>query len=659
MKRMLLVLTLMLAVLIQLPNSTWALENTQEADVTEFKYKAVDAGYKNSVALTENGTVLAWGYNNDSKSNIPVGIKAKAISAGFYHTVVLLEDGTVRVWGGPSFCNVPVGLKGVKAIDTGMEYTLALKEDGTVVSWGSNAYIADIGAYKLPEGLAGIKDIAAGDYHSLALKEDGTILAWGSNNYGECNIPDNIGDVKSIATGDCFTAILSETGKLTVVGRINNKANNISDYTRFNYITAFRGKLVAITNDGTLCEFGGGDTVLGYKERQIYSECTNPIAIAIGYDHCLILEEDGKLVAAGDNSQNQCNIPANYIAVAAGNQHCIALTSRNSVIGYGDPMCFGAYTDGIIPYNKNIRAIYAAYYYCALIDTNDNLKIVGIPHNDVPGSLSNIKAVAATEYYMAVLNNDGTVKVYGEFGYKYKVPEGLNNVAAISASDSHITILKNDGTVIDLLDRIDKKELIHENMGKVKSVSAGLGYTLALKEDGTVVGWDMYNTPLNLPSNWENVKSISTNKVGLLAIAVKEDGTLVGLNSGTYKDIIDSTENVKAVSIYSNKITFLKEDGSILTYGLDYNFAYSYPGLENDIWKIPSQISLMNAAKIGICDLNSDGNINMMDIIRLALSFGAVNSDANYDLNCDFDRDGTINMADVVFIARYFGEKIQ
>ena len=76
-----------------------------EENPNQLKFKSVAAGNGYSVALKEDGTVIAWGYN--------------------------IYDAKDR-------CDVPYDLSNVKSISTGGAHTLALKEDGTIVAWGYN-----------------------------------------------------------------------------------------------------------------------------------------------------------------------------------------------------------------------------------------------------------------------------------------------------------------------------------------------------------------------------------------------------------------------------------------------------------------------------------------------------------------------------------------
>ncbi|HEY1108139.1 MAG TPA: hypothetical protein VGE76_05895, partial [Opitutaceae bacterium] len=69
------------------------------------KVKAISAfgalsGGQFSVALKHDGTVVAWGANNNGQATVPAGITdVVAIAAGAFHTVLLKRDGTVSAFG--------------------------------------------------------------------------------------------------------------------------------------------------------------------------------------------------------------------------------------------------------------------------------------------------------------------------------------------------------------------------------------------------------------------------------------------------------------------------------------------------------------------------------------------------------------------------------
>ncbi|EIJ78032.1 regulator of chromosome condensation-like protein [Bacillus methanolicus PB1] len=140
---------------------------------------AVSAGGEHSLALLYDGTVCAWGANysgqlgdgTNTDRSIPVQVKGIggsgvlnnviAISAGEFHSLALLNDGTVLAWGNNDYGQLGDG--------TNTESNVPVQVKGT-------------GGYGVLNNVAAI---AAGGFHSLALLNDGTVLAWGNNESGQ------------------------------------------------------------------------------------------------------------------------------------------------------------------------------------------------------------------------------------------------------------------------------------------------------------------------------------------------------------------------------------------------------------------------------------------------------------------------------------------
>lgn len=201
--------------------------------------KAIAAGQNYSLALLKNGTVMGWGSNAEGElgngiasnhQDLPVAVSGligvKAIAAWGATSMALLEDGKVMAWGsnyfgelgdgtraGPEYCasgdqlpcsSVPVpvsGLEGVSAIARGGA-SYAVMENGTVMAWGTNVSgQLGVGTMTGPteclpinfcsttpvqvSGLEHVTAIAGGGEHALALLEDGTVMAWGNGWRGQ------------------------------------------------------------------------------------------------------------------------------------------------------------------------------------------------------------------------------------------------------------------------------------------------------------------------------------------------------------------------------------------------------------------------------------------------------------------------------------------
>jgi alpha-tubulin suppressor-like RCC1 family protein len=187
----------------------------------------LEIGQQNGVALIDDGSVVGWssypGNGTSATRSPPVSVlgpggtaplaHVAAVSAGWNYTLALTDDGHVVAWGLDSSNGVLGGnavidgvaqvpgyvlesdgtaLTGIVQISAGYDFALALAADGSVWAWGNNAW-GQLGRPTIggasgaavqvqgPAGgtLGGISMVAAGGNHALALDATGRVLAWG------------------------------------------------------------------------------------------------------------------------------------------------------------------------------------------------------------------------------------------------------------------------------------------------------------------------------------------------------------------------------------------------------------------------------------------------------------------------------------------------
>jgi alpha-tubulin suppressor-like RCC1 family protein len=180
----------------------------------------IDAGYLHSLAIKNNGTLWAWGsdsYNQlgngiqEGDFTIPIqigtGTNWKIVSAGEQHSVALKTDGTLWAWGNNDDYQLGDGTTNPKIspyqlgtatnwfnISAGYKHTLAIKADKSLWSWGDNLYgrlgysISGSGDGSLPTKVSNDLNwnlISAGGSHSLTLKNDKKLWVCGNNENGQ------------------------------------------------------------------------------------------------------------------------------------------------------------------------------------------------------------------------------------------------------------------------------------------------------------------------------------------------------------------------------------------------------------------------------------------------------------------------------------------
>jgi alpha-tubulin suppressor-like RCC1 family protein len=332
--------------------------------------KAVDGGgYRNGYALKDDGSVVAWGGNDDGQlgngwtsdntggaSAIPVPVTGlrniTAIAAGGATAFALRDDGTVWAWGAgaqgvlgnraSADSSVPVqvsGLTNVVAIANSGATGYAVRDDGTVWAWGSNASGAlgrpssDLGFSTTPlqvTGLSDITQVAAGGATGYALTKGGDVLTWGNNTEGE------LGDGSTVAESATPT-----------------RAANIKDVTA---IAAGRYNGYAVQRDGTAWAWGAGsDGALGtgldcadvewpcaVGTPQQVSKLSDAKAITSFEYGGLVLRADGTVVGWGFNGSHTLANDEQYTAL----EPIQAGISGVSVLGAGE---YSAYAVVPIP----------------------------------------------------------------------------------------------------------------------------------------------------------------------------------------------------------------------------------------------------------------------------------------------------------------------
>ncbi|XP_051141142.1 ultraviolet-B receptor UVR8 isoform X2 [Andrographis paniculata] len=209
------------------------------------KVVQVSCGAAHVVALSEDGFLQAWGYNEYGQlgrgitceglqgagiiysyarflDEVPKSVTITQVSCGEYHTAAISNEGEVYTWGLGSMgqlghCSLQsvdkellprrvVALDGIfiKEVACGGVHTSALTEKGGLYAWGggqagqlglgplngffsctpnvSQNMLRNLPVLVIPDG---VKLVCCGHSHTLVCNKEGRIYGWGYNNYGQ------------------------------------------------------------------------------------------------------------------------------------------------------------------------------------------------------------------------------------------------------------------------------------------------------------------------------------------------------------------------------------------------------------------------------------------------------------------------------------------
>jgi alpha-tubulin suppressor-like RCC1 family protein len=276
---------------------------------------AIAGGNRESLAVTGDGAVWAWGCNEcnvvkPTYTSTPVqvsglsgvvsvtpGVSLERDVSGYvmywerYYHLAVRDDGSIwelsinPVAVGP----VPMaGISDVRMVAGSTYQNVALKRDGTVWEWGVRGPKEPRATPTQVSGLADVVAVAADD-HSLALKRDGTVWAWGDNSWGQ------LGDG-------------TRTARATPV-QVSALNDVAAIATRTEEMFIGIAHSVALKRDGTVWEWPIYESFVPKSLTPVQvAGLSDIVAVAEGGGHSLALKGDGTVWAWGQNIYGQLGV---------------------------------------------------------------------------------------------------------------------------------------------------------------------------------------------------------------------------------------------------------------------------------------------------------------------------------------------------------------
>lgn len=283
--------------------------------------------------------------------------------------------------------------------------------------------------------------------------------------YDLMDVPNSLkGRVQDIAIGPTFTVAASTDGEVYMWGK-----TKISPTIDIKNIPAGMGKIVQV---------------------------------AAGFDHILLLNDEGKLFTAGSDRQKQgtptyqVENATNIKDIEAGYQASIVLTEDGFSHYFGNSM--NNDYDEFHPYQGKLsKVITTADAVVGL--TNDGQAVyLGTQKNaysNIPENMGKIVDIATTASTVAAVNDEGKVFIWGNISTKGEgtAPETKSKIVSIQGGRYHYSAITEDGSVVswgaNYYDQSDVPASIKN--ANIKEIYSDFYQNYAIAEDGQVHTWGL------------------------------------------------------------------------------------------------------------------------------------------------------------------------
>ncbi|WP_178200267.1 ABC transporter permease subunit [Massilicoli timonensis] len=293
--------------------------------------------------------------------------------------------------------------------------------------------------------------------------------------------------------------------------------------------------------------------------------------LASGATFSVVLTNDGKLCAWGQDQDDVLEIPSNADSgikeIAVGDRHILALTNSGSIVGWGRanwqqqnlPVSIKGMMRGKVVHvyaNEEYSAALTDQGYLYTWGSVTSTKLDIIP-DDYQGHIVDADAAAMG---MILLMDDNTVRAIGSGGDFKNYPEELENgevkVVSVKAGKRNAMALDDEGNVYAWGGTSFNLDTVPDFGEKIVQIDSGKNAFFAVGESGKIYGWgEDAESILDIPEDFEAEQIFVDFFQGY---AISKDGEMTAWgNEGFILGTDDQGRDVLTRLMHGGKITLL------------------------------------------------------------------------------------------------------